>query len=519
MFPRLFMAIPIAAALIALTSCGDDSSASANSIDPAQVTSAVAQLDSVAADVMARSGIPGAAIAVVHQGKIVYAKGFGVRKLGEPDLINANTVFQLASLSKSVGSTVVAAEVGKGVVSWDTRVVKYLPWFALQNPVSTSRVTVGDFYAHRSGLPDHAGDDLEDLGYDRMQVLERLRFLPVEPLGSHYAYTNFGLTAGAQAVAQAAGTDWESLSDQAIYTPLGMSSTSSRYADFMARGNRASPHIRINGVFQPGPQRQPDPQSPAGGVSSNVVDMANWMIMVLHDGQYQGKQIVSEAALRPALSPQMLTMPPAEEGDPTGYYGYGFNISMPAASSSGYVQYSHSGAFLMGAGTSFALLPAADTGIIVLTNALPVGAAEAITNTYMDLVKYGHSTRDWLEFFEPKFAALTNPTGKYAGQPLPDNPEPALPSNAYIGTYTNDYYGDAQVQQQGDHLALVMGPAGNTFALQHWSGNIFVFEPDSEMAAPGSRSAVTFTPGPGGTAQSVTIEIYDENGLGTLVRR
>lgn len=519
MFPRLFMAIPIAAALVALTSCSDDSSASANSIDPAQVTAAVAQLDGVIADVMARSGIPGLAVAVVHQGKTVYAKGFGVRKLGEPDTVDADTVFQLASLSKPVGSTVVAAEVGKGLVSWDTLVVKYLPWFALQNPSSTARVTVGDFYAHRSGLPDHAGDDLEDLGYDRRQVLERLRYLPVEPLGSHYAYTNFGLTAGAQAVAVAAGTDWESLSDQAIYGPLGMSSTSSRYADFMARSNRASAHVRVNGAFQPGPQRQPDPQSPAGGVSSSVRDMANWMIMVLHDGQYQGRQIVPEAALRPALSPQMLTMPPAAKGDPTGYYGYGFNISMPATASSGYVQYSHSGAFLMGAGTSFALLPAADTGIIALTNALPVGAAEAITNTYMDLVKYGRTTRDWFEFFEPKFAAMTAPTGEYAGKPLPDNPEPALPSYAYIGTYANDYYGDARIQQQGDQLALVMGPAGSTFPLQHWSGNIFFFEPDSEMAAPGSRSAVTFTPGQGGIAQSVTIEMYDENGLGTLTRR
>src|SRR5690606_10816515 len=133
-----------------------------------------------------------------------------------------------------VGATVVAAQVGRGVLSWDTPVVKHLPWFALHDPVATAQVTVGDLYAHRSGLPDHAGDDLEDLGYDRRQILERLRFLPTKPLRSHYAYTNFGLTAGAEAVAAASGVAWEALSDQVIYGPLGMHSTSSLYTDFIA---------------------------------------------------------------------------------------------------------------------------------------------------------------------------------------------------------------------------------------------------------------------------------------------
>lgn len=516
MFPRLFKVLPTAAILVALTSCGDGSPSSANA-DPARVTSAVAKLDGLVADVLARSGIPGMAVAVVHQGKTVYAKGFGVRRLGQPDLIDTNTVFQLASLSKPVGATVVAAQVGKGIVSWDTPVVKHLPWFALKDPTSTAQVTVGDLYAHRSGLPDHAGDDLEALGYDRRQVLEQLRFLPVEPLRTHYAYTNFGLTAAAEAVAVASGTDWENLSDQVIYRPLGMNATSSRYADFMARLNRAYPHILLNGVFQPGPQRQPDPQSPAGGVSSNVTDMATWMTLVLHKGKYQEQQIIPSAALAPALSPQMLTMPPADEGDPTGYYGYGFNVSVPASGNN--IQLSHSGAFIMGAATSFALLPAADTGIIVLTNAWPVGAAEAISATYMDLVRFGHTTRDWLAFLEPKFEPLTAPTGKFAGQPLPGNPAPPLPPHAYIGTYANDYYGSAEIQQQGTQLVLVMGPSKNTIPLQHWDGNVFVFEPGGEMATPGSRSAVTFTTGPDGMAQSLTIEMYEETGFGTLVRR
>ncbi|MGB6102840.1 MAG: serine hydrolase [Pusillimonas sp.] len=516
MFPRFYRVLSTAAVLMALVSCGGSGSSPDDTIPSSNVERAVAQLDELATEVFTRSGIPGMAVAVVHQGKTVYARGFGVRRLGEATPIDAQTVFQVASVSKSVGATVVAAQVGKGVVSWDTPVVQHLPWFSLHDATATAQVTIGDFFSHRSGLPEHAGDDLEELGHDRRQALERLHFLPTAPLRSRYAYTNFGLTAGAEAVAVASGTDWASLSDQALYGPLGMTATSSRFADFIARSNRAHPHIRLDGVFQPGVLRQPDTQSPAGGVSSNVLDMAAWMTMVLHDGKLGDREFIPHDALAPALSPQILSSPPPRPDAPTGYYGYGFNVSIPV---SGNTLLSHSGAFLMGAGTSFSLLPAADTGIVVLTNALPVGAAEALNMMYMDLVRFGHVTEDWLALYAAAFTAMTAPTGELAGQPFPDHPAAALPAHAYIGTYASDYYGDAKVEQHGDQLALIMGPAAHVFHLQHWDGNVFVFEPGGEIASPGSRSAVTFAAGPGGMAQSLTIELYEKTGLGTLARR
>jgi len=515
MLSRLRHVLFLAAALLALSSCSsDDVSSNDTTIPSSRVTQAVAQLDDIVDDVMTRSGIPGLAVAVVHQGKTIYAKGFGVRQLGQPAPIDAHTVFQLASISKPVGATVVAAQVGKELVAWDTPIVQHLPWFSLQDPTATAQVTVGDLYAHRSGLPDHAGDELEELGYDRRQILERLHLLSTEPLRSTYAYTNFGLTAAAQAVAVANDTDWESLSDQALYRPLGMNDTSSRYADFMARTNRAFPHIRINGVFQTGSQRQPDAQSPAGGVSSSVTDMAEWMKLILHEGKYKGQTFIPRTALVPALSPQILSSP-GSEGRPAGYYGYGFNVSTSAA---GHKTLSHSGAFLMGAGTTVSLLPAADTGIIVLTNALPVGAAEAISMTYMDLVQSGHATRDWLETFEAVFAPMLAPRGKLAGRPFPEHPVPPLALHAYVGNYANAFYGNARVEDRDGKLVLIMGPAEQTMVLQHWGGNVFVFEPEGELVAPGSRSAVTFAMGSGGTAQSVTIEVFDDYGLGTLTR-
>ena len=148
-------------------------------IPDGQIDKAIAGLDAIASDVMKRSGIPGMAIAVVRDGKTAYAKGFGVRKIGESQPVDADTVFQIASLSKSLAATVVAHEVGAGIVRWDTPLVAHLPWFKLIDPWVTQHVTIADMFSHRSGRPEHAGDDLEDLGYDRRTVLERLRRLPL----------------------------------------------------------------------------------------------------------------------------------------------------------------------------------------------------------------------------------------------------------------------------------------------------------------------------------------------------
>jgi CubicO group peptidase (beta-lactamase class C family) len=204
---------------------------SAVPIPDGQIDMAVGKVDELVAEIMQRTGVPGIAVAVVKDGEVVLAKGYGVREIGHPEPVDADTVFQLASVSKSVGATVVAKQVGAGVVRWEEPIADHLPWFALADPAVTAMLTIGDLYSHRSGLPDHAGDDLEDLGFGRREVLERLRFAPLKPFRITYAYTNFGVTAAAEAVAAAAGTDWETLSETALYRPLGMERTSSRFAD------------------------------------------------------------------------------------------------------------------------------------------------------------------------------------------------------------------------------------------------------------------------------------------------
>ena len=257
----------LGAALGAVATAGCNGEVSwGDPIDPPvtdRVKRALDQLDGQVRAQMRRTGVPGVAVAVVHEGRLVYAQGMGVRRLGSSLAVDADTVFQLASVSKSVGATVVAQQVGQRRVSWDTRVQQGLPWWTLEDADAAQRITVGDMYAHRSGLPGQAGDALEELGYSQRQILERLRYLPLRPVGTQYAYSNFGLTTGAEAVAAIAGQSWAALSQQAVYGPLGMTQTSSLFADFEARANRAAGHLRVNGVWQAVTgDAPPDPNDP-----------------------------------------------------------------------------------------------------------------------------------------------------------------------------------------------------------------------------------------------------------------
>ena len=185
--------------------------AAAVAISPARIDAAINSLDGIAAQVQKRSGIPGLAIGVVWDGKIVYAKGFGVRKVGTSERVDANTVFALGSISKSLSATVVAGEVGAGYVQWSTPIAKEIPGFTLSDPWVGSHVTIADMFSHRSGLPDHAGEGLEDLGFDRAQIISRLRFEPLAPFRTTFGYTNYGFTAGAVAAANAEHVSWDDL--------------------------------------------------------------------------------------------------------------------------------------------------------------------------------------------------------------------------------------------------------------------------------------------------------------------
>ena len=435
-----------------------------------RVAAAVARLDDVTADILARSGVPGAAVAVVHRGELLYAKGFGVRDVDTRQPVTPDTVFQLASVSKSVGASVSAAAVGKGIARWDDPVVEHLPWFRLSDPYVTRTATIGDMYSMRSGLPGQAGDVLESVGYDRREILTRLRTLPLEPFRITYNYTNFGITTGAEAIAAAAGKPWDVLSDELLYEPMGMSSTSSRYADFLSRANRSALHVPADGGYVSRYTRQPDAQSPAGGVSSTVLDLSKWMVMEMAGGWYGGRQVVASLALAKAQSPQIRSSAVGTGATLPRFYGYGMGMQ---PSVDGMMHLMHSGAFSAGAGTAYLMVPEQQLGIVVLSNAF-AGVPEAINQTFVDIVETGAPRADWLGVIGPQMTSIYAPNADLAPERRPADAERPRPSSAYVGTYANAFWGEVTVRESNGRLQVVLGPDRVVVPLRAWDGDAFV---------------------------------------------
>jgi CubicO group peptidase (beta-lactamase class C family) len=480
-----------------------------------QVTHAVQQLENLAQKQIKENVVPGIAIAVVFQDKAVYAKGFGVRDVNTKQPVDADTVFQLASVSKSIGSTVVAELVGEGKITWDSKLSALDPAFAMFDPWVTREITIRDMYAHRSGLPDHAGDLLEDFGLTRAEILHRLRYQhPDSSFRSHYAYTNYGLTEGGIAAAKAYGLEWEKACEEKLYRPLGMISTSSRYADFMTRRNKALGHVLADGKWVQKSKYDPDTESPAGGVSSSVNDLTKWMRLQLANGKFEGKQIVNEKALAETHHPHMLTGFNPFTGLP-GFYGLGWNVSYDPE---GRLRLNHSGAFASGAATQVNLVPAEQLGIVVLTNGYPVGIAEALATSFLDIALYGKPTQDWPAIYKQLFsnpAAIGLPHGfDYSKRPA--SPAPALKNSVCVGKYTNDFFGDITIIEKDGRLAMVQGQNNKTFSMQHYDRDTFTYETEGENAV--GRSGITFTIGPDGKAIQVVVENLNVHGEGTFKR-
>jgi CubicO group peptidase (beta-lactamase class C family) len=482
-----------------------------------QVVAALPELEKLVKQTLKKTGVPGMAIVIVHKDKVVFLKGFGVRRAGQAAPVNEDTVFLLASLSKPITSTLLALLVGEELIAWDDLVIDLDPGFRLFDPYVTRQVTLRDLLCHRSGLPEHAGDLLEDLGFGRADVLERLRHVkPASSFRSEFAYTNFGYTAAAVAAARKARKSWEALIADKLYRPLGMKSTSSRNADYAAAMNRAHLHVKVDGKWVAKYERDADAQSPAGGVNSTARDLAQWMRLQLGRGKFNATQIVAAKALAETHRPQIISRPPANPAtDRAGFYGLGWNVNYD---DKGRVRLGHSGGFDMGAATVVNLVPSEDLGIAVLTNAAPMGVPEAIAASFLDLVLNGKMDKDWVGIYKQAFEEAFQPNyGTKVNYLKPGaQKSPALPAAAYLGTYGNPLFGEIEVMEKEGSLLLRMGPKKMEFPLRHWDRDVFIYQPVGEMA--GGLSGVTFTVRADHRAVTVVVENLDVYGQGMFAR-
>jgi CubicO group peptidase (beta-lactamase class C family) len=479
------------------------------------VKAALPALENYMQEAQAKTGVPGVSVAVVFQDQVLYLQGFGVREVGKSEPVTEDTVFQLASLSKPVGSTVIASLVSDGIVSWDTKISDLDPAFQLHEAYPTSQLTVRDLYSHRSGLPGDAGNDLEEIGYERDEILHRLRYLWLaSSFRSTFAYSNFGMTAGGVAAVKPTGKSWEEVSKAKLYTPLGMTQTSSLHADFLKETNVAKLHIKVDGKWTATLIRQPDAQAPAGGVSSTAKDMAQWLKLQIANGKFAGTPLMKEVAMLETHAPVIYRGLHPISGNPN-FYALGWGTEYDHA---GRTVWTHNGAFSAGARTIATIYPQDKLGIVVLSNAFPTGLPEAVAETFFDLVHDGKPRSDHLTPWEHAFAAWLQVAAQaIAAFKTPPSPvQPALANDAYLGTYTNDYLGDVSVTASASGLVLQVGPNKMAFPLKHWNRDVFLSYSTPEV--PDWPSPVTFTIGPDGKASQMFIDALKNNGQGVLTR-
>ncbi|WP_446745523.1 serine hydrolase [Silvibacterium acidisoli] len=497
------------------------------------IHTALNKLDTCICDTMKKTKLPGLAVGVVYQGRVVYLKGYGVRKLKpgapvepckvESDAVDPDTVFEIASVSKPLASTIVASLVGVGEVSWDDRIQSLDPDFALSSNSVTEQVTIRDFFSHRSGLPTGAGDVLEDLGYSRPEILRKLRFVPLAGrFREFYNYSNFGLTEGAIAATLRTGKTWEEVAQERLYSKLGMDSTSSRFSDYDNNPNKAALHFRgEDGVYHNWFVREADSEAPAGGVSSNVRDLVKFLQMQLADGVFNGQQVVDKAALEETHKPEICAVPGPVQPGPCPddrYYGLGWNVGKDKSTHAPML--SHSGAFDLGSATAIYLVPNEQLGIVVLTNGTPIGIPESVSMSFLDFYHYGAAQYDYLSIFQPifeeGFREVQNSSPDYSKLKPPSNPSNPGNLSAYKGTYESKYYDKLEIDVENDHLIMRLPPRSAYYELTHWEGDTFTYYFASENTGVARRGVKFLNSG-----KEVLVEnlaLAGNNGIFTRVK-
>ena len=293
-----------------------------------------------------------------------------------------------------------------------------------------------------------------------------------------------------------------------------MTASSYRFADYAQAKNRALLHVRVDGKWTAKHTRQPDAQAPAGGASSTLNDLVRWVRLQLNEGKWEGRQLISAAALAETHTPQIVTSFRPDQGR-VGAYGLGWNVNVERG---GRVFWKHSGAFSLGMRTEVAALPAEELAIVVLSNAAPTGIPEGLTESFFDLVLDGKLERDWVEFANRMFdeAAKRELAQERDYRRSPMKPTPALKLSAYAGKYANDFFGPLEVAEKQGTLVLRMGPKPLEFALRHWDRDAFIYQPVGESA--GGPSGVRFSLTPDGQADRVLIENLNLHGQGAFPR-
>ena len=436
---------------------------------PAQL----AGFDEYALKAMKDWEVPGMAIAVVKDDKIVFAKGYGVKKIGEAAPVDDRTIFAIGSSSKAFTAATLAILVDEGKVKWDDPVSLHLPDFQLYDPYVSRELRVRDLLTHRSGL--ERGDLLwYGTANSREEILRRTRHLrPTWSLRSQFGYQNLMYLAAGELVAKVSGMSWDEFAKKKIFDPLGMSATSTSIKGFKPGDNLATPHGKMGEKVEAIAWRDIDNIAPAGSINSNVQDVAQWLRLQLGKGTIDGKKIFSEATAREMHVPQTIIR--LEGAYPILYpkahffsYGMGWFLS----DFKGRKLVEHGGA-IDGMRAEVAMVPEENLGIVVLTNmngsVVSMPLVYRIIDAFINEPQTDYSG-NLLKAYKPlqEQAAAAE---KRAESERVMGTKPSVDLDKYVGTYKNELYGDVRVTMENGQLKVAYGPFVSS--LEHWHYDTF----------------------------------------------
>ena len=466
--------------------------------------------------------VPGLAIAIVRNDSVLVAKGYGVRELGKPERVDGNTVFNIASLTKSFTAAAAAMLVDEGKLSWDAPARRYLPGLEFSDPYLTAQVTMRDLLSHRTGLqPANMMWVLS--GISRAEILHRAQFLkPDRPFRTEQVYSNVGYTIAGEAIAAAAGMSYEDLIRQRIFVPLGMRSTTIGNDEIPHLSNKVSPHTIIRGVQRSFPWRNNEATMPAGGINSSASDMAIWLRFQMGDGAIAGKRLIGAPQMWEMHSPQ--TIIPVTPGMKRGRqvegwaaYGLGWNIM----DYRGHPMIWHSGNG-PGQPVLMTIFPDDHLAILVMLNTWAAGTLHGmITNKIADTY-LGFSARDWSGAMLPRKREIRGESAKALAdlQKLRDPRAPASHDLAsYAGTYSDSLFGEQTVRLADGHLTFQMGgPKGEVADLTQLRYDTFLAMWRDPVFREDDPALLTFAADSQGTIAQLTMHLNRDHIVASRVR-
>ncbi|QRM30367.1 serine hydrolase [Microvirga sp. VF16] len=481
--PRAFDAVGImrplllAVALAILASQDVAKAAEPSESGPAlgtRIQALIPEIETYAEGGMKAFDLPGLALGIVANDRLVYGKGFGVRSKTGGEPVDTRTVFQIGSTTKAFLATTLAITVDRGKLRWDERIVDLDPEFQLKDPWVTREFRVFDLLAQRSGLPPYANDALGLLGLAEPALIRSLRYVePVSSFRSTFAYTNITHLLAGRVVAKAAGAaDGDTVLRQELLEPLGM--TNSSYtaeaieaAANHAKGHRWTPDGTIEAPFT---QLFPYDFGGAGDINSTIDDMACWVRLQLGNGTFEGRRIVSPESLAFTRTPKVAISDKL-------FYALGWIIQQTP---NGNIVWHNGGTAAFGAYVG--MVPDKNIGVIILTNETNVGFPDAIGQWILDLIlgnaKVDH-VADALKAAKANFGTAAKQFAKS------ENPRPFPPLAPLAGSFANPSFGKAVVVVEGDALVIELQATGAKLRLEPWDGDVFTARimPNGRFAA------------------------------------